>query len=177
MSCDCSVRAAHGVGPDTAAQLLVTAGGNPDRLRTEACFAALRGPVPDSSGRTNRHRLPRRRPRSRRRPLPHRPLPHAQRRPHPRLRHPADRRRTHEEGDHPPAPAGDRPGDLPLPHHTGHGPRRLRPAAGTPGQELHPHHRRRALRRRWPAVISCIERGTRRDDDLAGAYRDWLTAA
>ncbi|MEU9087344.1 hypothetical protein [Streptomyces sp. NPDC048357] len=29
----------------------------------------------------------------------------------------------------------------------------------------------------WPAVISCIERGTCRDDDLAGAYRDWLTAA
>ncbi|KOG56890.1 transposase, partial [Streptomyces virginiae] len=25
--------------------------------------------------------------------------------------------------------------------------------------------------------ISCIERGTRRDDDLANAYRDWLTAA
>ncbi|MFB6990966.1 hypothetical protein [Streptomyces sp. NPDC056304] len=29
----------------------------------------------------------------------------------------------------------------------------------------------------WPAVISCVERGTRRDDDLASAYRDWLTAA
>ncbi|THA28391.1 XRE family transcriptional regulator [Streptomyces sp. A1547] len=29
----------------------------------------------------------------------------------------------------------------------------------------------------WPAVISCIERGTRRDDNLAKAYRDWLTAA
>ncbi|MER0443934.1 hypothetical protein ABR738_05025 [Streptomyces sp. Edi4] len=29
----------------------------------------------------------------------------------------------------------------------------------------------------WPAVISRIERGTRRDDDLASAYRDWLTAA
>ncbi|MFD9603835.1 transposase [Streptomyces sp. NPDC059970] len=28
----------------------------------------------------------------------------------------------------------------------------------------------------WPAVISCIERGTRRDDDLAGTYRTWLTA-
>ncbi|MBZ9595282.1 hypothetical protein K7B06_09270 [Streptomyces erythrochromogenes] len=27
------------------------------------------------------------------------------------------------------------------------------------------------------AVISCIERGTRRDDDLANAYREWLTAA
>ncbi|MFE7519321.1 hypothetical protein [Streptomyces halstedii] len=29
----------------------------------------------------------------------------------------------------------------------------------------------------WPAVISCLERGTRRDDALADAYRDWLTAA
>ncbi|MFD9476576.1 transposase, partial [Streptomyces nojiriensis] len=28
------LRAAYGVGPDTAAQLLITAGGNPDRLRT-----------------------------------------------------------------------------------------------------------------------------------------------
>ncbi|MCM2386757.1 IS110 family transposase [Streptomyces sp. CWNU-1] len=55
------LRAAYGVGPDTAAQLLVTAGGNPDRLRTEASFAALRGaaPVPASSGKTNRHRLSR----------------------------------------------------------------------------------------------------------------------
>ncbi|MGW6460265.1 transposase [Streptomyces sp. NPDC055078] len=53
------LRAAYGVGPDTAAQLLVTAGGNPDRMRTEASFAALCGaaPVPASSGRTNRHRI------------------------------------------------------------------------------------------------------------------------
>ncbi|MEU6293504.1 transposase [Streptomyces sp. NPDC046988] len=45
----------------TAAQFLVTAGGNPDRMRTEASFAALCGaaPVPASSGRTNRHRLSR----------------------------------------------------------------------------------------------------------------------
>ncbi|MCX5416341.1 hypothetical protein [Streptomyces sp. NBC_00059] len=28
----------------------------------------------------------------------------------------------------------------------------------------------------WPAVISCMD-GTRRDDDLASAYGDWLTAA
>ena len=51
----------HGVGPNTAAQLLITAGGNPDRLRTEASFAALCGtaPVPASSGRTTRHRLSR----------------------------------------------------------------------------------------------------------------------
>ena len=51
----------RGVGPITAAQLLITAGGNPDRLHTEASFAALCGtaPVPASSGKTNRHRLSR----------------------------------------------------------------------------------------------------------------------
>ena len=48
-----------GVGPDTAAQLLITAGDNPDRIRSEASFAALCGasPLPASSGRTDRHRL------------------------------------------------------------------------------------------------------------------------
>ncbi|MEZ7004781.1 hypothetical protein [Streptomyces sp. AD55] len=28
----------------------------------------------------------------------------------------------------------------------------------------------------WPAVLCCVEGGTRRDDDLASACRDWLTA-
>ena len=53
--------AVHGVGPDTAAQLLITAGGNPERLTTEASFAALCGtaPVPASSGKITRHRLSR----------------------------------------------------------------------------------------------------------------------
>ena len=48
-----------GIGPDTVATLLATAGGNPQRLRSEAAFAALCGvnPIPVSSGRTNRHRL------------------------------------------------------------------------------------------------------------------------
>lgn len=36
----------HGVGPDTAAALLITAGDNPERLHTEASFAALRGDKP-----------------------------------------------------------------------------------------------------------------------------------
>ncbi len=51
----------HGVGNYTAAQMLITSGGNPDRLRTEASFAALCGtaPVPASSGKTTRHRLSR----------------------------------------------------------------------------------------------------------------------
>ena len=48
-----------GVGPDSAAALLVAAGDNPHRLRSEAAFAALCGtnPQPASSGKTNRHRL------------------------------------------------------------------------------------------------------------------------
>jgi transposase len=51
--------ALRGVGTDTAGQLLVTAGANHDRLRSEAAFAALCGvaPVSASSGRTQRHRL------------------------------------------------------------------------------------------------------------------------
>jgi transposase len=52
---------AKGVGPVTAAQLLVTAGGHPERLASEASFAALCGtaPVPASSGKTTRYRLSR----------------------------------------------------------------------------------------------------------------------
>jgi transposase len=55
------LRAAYGVGADTAAQLLITAGANPHRLHHEAAFAALCGvaPAPASSGKTNRHRLSR----------------------------------------------------------------------------------------------------------------------
>ena len=48
-----------GIGPDTAAALLIAAGSNPQRLRSEAAFASLCGvnPIPASSGKTNRHRL------------------------------------------------------------------------------------------------------------------------
>jgi transposase len=49
----------RGVGAETAAELLVAAGDNPDRLRSEAAWAHLCGvaPVPASSGKTVRHRL------------------------------------------------------------------------------------------------------------------------
>jgi transposase len=49
----------NGVGPDTAAALLITAGDNPERLHNEASFAALCGvsPVEVSSGKTQRRRL------------------------------------------------------------------------------------------------------------------------
>jgi transposase len=49
----------HGVGYETAGTLLCAAGDNPERLHTEAGYAALCGsnPVRVSSGKTNRHRL------------------------------------------------------------------------------------------------------------------------
>ncbi|MFD7781447.1 IS110 family transposase [Streptomyces sp. NPDC059753] len=48
-----------GVGPDSAAALLIAAGDNPERLASEASFAALCGvsPVEQSSGKTQRRRL------------------------------------------------------------------------------------------------------------------------
>jgi transposase len=50
-----------GVGPEVAGQLLITAGDNPERMRSQAAFARLAGaaPLPASSGRTQRHRLSR----------------------------------------------------------------------------------------------------------------------
>lgn len=49
----------YGVGPDTAASLLVAAGDNPDRMKSESSWAHLCGvtPIPASSGKTIRHRL------------------------------------------------------------------------------------------------------------------------
>jgi len=50
-----------GCGPITAAQLLICAGDNPERMHSEGAFAHLTGaaPIPASSGQTRRHRLSR----------------------------------------------------------------------------------------------------------------------
>jgi len=54
-----SLLALHGLGPDTAASLLVTAGDNPNRLHSESAWAHLCGvtPIPASSGKVTRWRL------------------------------------------------------------------------------------------------------------------------
>ena len=54
-----SLLARPGVGIDVAGQLLVTAGDNPDRLRSPAAFAHLCGgpPIPVASGRSSAYRL------------------------------------------------------------------------------------------------------------------------
>jgi transposase len=51
--------ARFGIGPDSASTLLLAAGDNPERLHSEAAFAALCGasPVEASSGKTIRYRL------------------------------------------------------------------------------------------------------------------------
>lgn len=54
-----ALSAAFGVGADTAAEMLIVAGDNPERVRSEPAWARLCGvaPIPASSGKTNRHRL------------------------------------------------------------------------------------------------------------------------
>ncbi len=56
-----SLRQGLGIGVDTAAEVLVVFGDNPERVRSEAAFAKLCGtsPIPAASGLTNRHRLSR----------------------------------------------------------------------------------------------------------------------
>jgi transposase len=52
--------ALYGIGPRTAALLLIAAGDHPERLRSEAAWAHLCGttaPIPASSGKVTRHRL------------------------------------------------------------------------------------------------------------------------
>ena len=48
-----------GVGPDTAAALMIAAGSNPERLHSEVAVSSLGGvnPILASSRKTNRHRL------------------------------------------------------------------------------------------------------------------------
>jgi transposase len=54
-----SLLALHGIGPDTAALLLIAAGDHPHRLRSEAAWAHMCAvaPIPASSGKVRRHRL------------------------------------------------------------------------------------------------------------------------
>lgn len=173
------LRAAHGVGPDTAAQLLVTAGGNPDRMRTEASFAALCGaaPVPASSGRTNRHRLSRGGDRQANAALYRIAL----------VRMSSDSR-TREYVAHQTAAGRTKKEIIRLLKRaiaremfrcltttvTVPGIADLRPLRQSKNITLTAVARHFGV---WPTTISTLERGIRRDDDLAHAYRGWLQTA
>jgi transposase len=56
-----SLREGFGIGADSAAEMLIVLGDNPERIRSEAAFSKLCGasPIPASSGMSNRHRLSR----------------------------------------------------------------------------------------------------------------------
>ncbi|WP_434096650.1 transposase [Streptomyces nitrosporeus] len=173
------LRAAYGVGPDTASQLLVTAGGNPERLRTEASFAALckAAPVPASSCPTNRHRLSRGGDRAANAAL-HR-IALVRMSSDPRTRDYVARQtaagRTKKEIIRLLKRAITREmfrcltTTVTIPGIVG-----LRPLRQSKNITLTAAARHFGV---WLATISTLERGIRRDDDLADTYRDWPTAA
>ncbi len=110
---------AVGIGLDIAAEMLVTAGDNTDRVRSEAAFAKMCGacPIPAGSGRTNgRHRLYRGGNRQANAALYRAVI--VRMRWHPandRLRHPSHRRGPLQARDHPLSQALPGPRDLPPP--------------------------------------------------------------
>lgn len=173
------LRAMHGVGPVTAAVLLVTAGDNPARLATPAGFAALCGtsPIPVSSGKTQRHRLSRGGDRQANWAL-HQIV---------KVRMSHDQRTRDYRDKH--LDAGwtlaavyralkravarevfrALTGNCEIPNYTD-----LRPARQA--KKLTLTHAAQHFNV-WPAHISEIELGKRRDDTLAQNYREWLQAA
>jgi transposase len=173
------LRGAYGVGPDTGAQLLITAGGNPERFRSEAAFAALCGasPIPASSGKTVRHRLNRGGDRAANGAL-HR-IALVRMSSDPRTRAYVTRQR--EKG------LSSKEIQRKLKRAIAREIfRYLATPTSTPAiDDLRPLRRSKNLTLTaaadhfavWPAVISQLERGLRRDDTLANNYRQWLHAA
>lgn len=173
------LRAAYGVGADTAAQLLITAGANPHRLHSEAAFAALCGtaPVPASSGKTNRHRLSRGGDRAANNAL-HR-IALVRLSCHQPTKNYAQRQRlkghTNMEILRKLKRAIAREifklliRQIPAPEYGD-----LRPARQAKNITVTAAANHFGV---WPTVISRIERGLQRDDTLAENYRNWLHAA
>lgn len=173
------LRAAYGVGSDTAAQLLITAGANPHRLHSEAAFAALCGvaPVPASSGKTNRHRLCRGGDRSANNALfrialvrmsHHQPTKdYAQRqllKGHTRLETLRKLKRAIAREVFKLLTR-----QIAVPEYTD-----LRPVRQAKNITVTAAANHFGI---WPTVISRIERGLQRDDTFAETYRNWLKAA
>lgn len=168
--------AAAGVGPVTAAQLLITAGDNPDRVRSEAAFAALCGasPIPASSGKTNRHRLNRGGDRHANSALHRIALVRMSN--DPRTKAYVEKKRAEGKGNKEIIRCLKRAiareiftlltKEVEIPRVDDLRP--FRQALGITLQQVAAHFNV------WAAKISRIERGLTRDDALAQAYREWL---
>lgn len=171
--------AIKGVGAVIGAQLLITAGDNPDRLRSSASFAALCGtaPIPISSGRTDRHRLSRGGDRQANAALHH--IVKVRLSYHPATRAYRDghlakgwttkavfralKRAVAREVFH------ALTGRCPIPDYSD-----LRPARRAKNLTLTAAAEHLGV---WPARIGELELGRRPNDELAARYRAWLTAA
>lgn len=174
-----TLMAVKGVGPVIGAQLLITAGDNPDRLRSSASFAALCGtaPIPVSSGRTDRYRLSRGGDRAANAALHH--IVKVRMTYDPTTRAYRDTRLARGWTNKAVYRALKRAvareiysallGRCDVPDYTD-----LRPARQAKNITLTQVAQQFGV---WPMHISTIERGTRRDDTLATAYREWLHAA
>jgi transposase len=174
-----ALRGALGVGPHVAAQLLITAGNNPERLRSEPSFAALCGvaPVPASSGKTRRYRLSRGGDRHANSAL-HRIVLVRMSCHQPTI----DYVRRHSASDRP-IKEIMRMLKRAVVHEIY---RYLTQSCPVPEwADLRPAREAKQLTltaaaqhfRVWPTVISRIERGLQRNDTLTTAYRAWLAAA
>ncbi len=138
--------AASGVGPHSAAALLVAAGDNPQRMKSEAVLRGTMRPQPrpsiigtDSSASAQ----PRRRPPSQQRSLANRHQPDTHRPPHHRIHPQTQSRRQNPPRDHPLPQTAHRPRDLPPPNQTIPNTRRQRPPPPTPPNPTNPHRHRR----------------------------------
>ena len=144
--------AAHGVGPDSAAALLIAAGDNPARMKSERSFAALcaLSPVQASSGRTVRHRLNRGGNRQANSALwPDRYHPDAYRRFHQRIRDQTTCPGQKANRDHPMPQTAHRPTNLPADHQPATHPG-LRPAPPPTPTSSHHRYRNRPRSRNLP---------------------------
>ena len=115
-----TLREAFGIGPDSAAEMMIVAGDNPERIRSDAASAKLCGacPIPASTGITNRHRLFRGGHRQANAALYRIVIvPHALAPTDSRLRHAPHRPGPVQEKHHPLPEAIRRPGDLQRAHH------------------------------------------------------------
>jgi transposase len=174
-----ALMATNGVGPTVAVQLLITAGNNPDRLHDEASFAALCGaaPVPASSGKTRRYRLSRGGDRQANHALHRIALVRMSHDPQTQayVRRHTDAGRSKKEVLRKLKRAISREVYRLL----------TRPCPVPQWADLRPARQARKITLQtvadhfgvWPAHISTIERGRRRDDDLTTRYRAWLAAA
>ncbi|WP_427134341.1 transposase [Pseudarthrobacter sp. S9] len=166
-----------GVGTEVASQILVTVGDNPDRLANEAKFASLVGvaPIPASSGKTTRHRLSRGGDRNANHAL-HQVV----------LVRMASCRRT-KEYVHKRTAEGKSKREI-IRCLKRYAAREIyrqitNPHAAPNNADLRQKRNDLGLTLasvaghlgQWPSVISRLQRGVIRNDDLATSYRQWLT--